>query len=181
LPAAKLRLSRKRIRAIPAGFWRARAGNLRALCSMPRVTDAPGVALPFRSAKSGGRGHGRSRRLLLVVVGLVGLLAFGLLVAAGVVLERRHEDYGAFFPGRTPERLTYCGGRHYLRGGPLARATAESESGALVAVGRTPGGATLFAPVRRDIVAGKTICPIIVWVGNAADAQLVNYVLSGGP
>ncbi len=115
-----------------------------------------------------------------MAVGLVGLLAFGLLVAAGVVLVRRHEDYGAFFPGRTPERLTYCGGRHYLRGGSLPRATVESESGALVAVGRTPGGATLFAPARLDI-AGKTICPTGVWVGNAADAQLVSYVLSGGP
>ena len=119
--------------------------------------------------------------MLLVVVGMAGLLAFGLLVAAGVVLARRHSDYGAFFPGRTPERLTYCGGRHYLRGGPVSRATAESGAGALVAVGRTPGGATLLAPVRRAVVGGETMCPTVVWVADAADSQLVTYGLSGGP
>ncbi len=119
--------------------------------------------------------------MLLVAVGVAGLLVFGLLVAAGVVLDRRHADYGAFFPGRTPERLTYCGGRHYLRGGPVPRATAEFHAGALVAVGRTPGGATLFAPVRRAVVGGKTVCPTGVWVAGATNSQLVPYVLSGGP
>ncbi len=119
--------------------------------------------------------------MLLVVVEAAGLLAFGLLVAAGVALAQRHADNGAFFPDRTPERLTYCGGRHYLRGGPVPRTAAESEGGALVAVGRTPGGATLFASVHRAVVAGKTICPTIMWVVDAADSQLVTYVLSGGP
>jgi hypothetical protein len=50
-----------------------------------------------------------------------------------------------------------------------------------VAVGRTPGGASLFAPARQTVIASDAPCPTGVWVGGTADAQLVPYVLSGGP
>jgi hypothetical protein len=114
-------------------------------------------------------------------MGVAGLLVLGLLGAAGFVLARRHADYGAFFPSRTPERLTYCGGRHYLRGAPVTRAAAEDAGGSLVAVGRTPGGATLLGPARFAVVAGERLCPTALWAAGTGDTQLVTYVLSGAP
>ncbi|WP_035742901.1 hypothetical protein [Parafrankia elaeagni] len=113
-----------------------------------------------------------------MVVAAGGLIALGLVVAAGVVLERRHSEYGEFFPGRFPERLTYCDGRGYLRGSPEARAEIDLE---LVAAGRTPGGATIFRSKDLAVVAGGTLCTTIIWAGDPDDTHLVHYTLLGGP
>jgi hypothetical protein len=122
----------------------------------------------------------QARRYLLIATTVAGLAILGLFVAAGVVLDRHHRHYGAFFPGRTPPKLTYCGGRHYLRSGPTTRTEAEA-GGSLVAVGHTPGGATLFGPGRLAVVAGRTLCPTVIWAADPDDAHILSYALSGGP
>ncbi|WP_239405174.1 hypothetical protein [Frankia sp. Cj3] len=110
-----------------------------------------------------------------MVVTVVGLVVLALLIAVGAVLDRQYTH-----PSRTPQKLTYCG-RHYLRGGPVMRAEAESAGGSLVAVGRTPGGAALFGPGRLTVVAGEMTCPTVVLVADPDDTHLVTYTLSGGP
>lgn len=124
-----------------------------------------------------GHDPARSRRLLVAVMAVVGLLGLTVVVAGGVTLARRHDNYGELFPGRTPQKLTYCGGRHYLRGAPVTRAAAESASGSMVAVGSTPSGATLFRG--SSTIPGS--CPTEVWVAGDDNAHVVSYVLSGGP
>lgn len=112
---------------------------------------------------------------------MAGLVALGVLFAAGIKLDERHHDYGAYFPGRTPAKLAYCGGRHYLRGDPVTSAEIEPAGGSLVAAGRTPGGATLFGSIRTAQTRGETMCPTVVWVADPNPAHLISYVLSGGP
>jgi hypothetical protein len=123
----------------------------------------------------------KTRRWLIGAGRLAGLVVVGLLVTVGLTLAQRHADYGAFFPGRTPQRLTYCSGRHYLRGEPVTRARAESADGTLITVGHTPGGATLLAPEHLSVLVREPICPILVYVAGATHTQLVTYTLSGGP
>ncbi len=125
------------------------------------------------------------RRFLPVAVAASGLIALGLVVAAGVVLERRHSEYGEFFPGQFPEKLTYCDGRTYLRDPAFSgeRDSAIVIEGQLagVSVGRTPGGATIVRPERVAVVAGEKMCPTVIWVDGRDGAHPVSYSLSGGP
>jgi hypothetical protein len=123
----------------------------------------------------------KTRRWLVGAGCLAALVVVGLLVTVGLALAQRVRDYGAFFPGRTPQRLTYCGGRHYLRGGPVTRAQAESADGTLITVGHTPGGGTLLAPKHLSVLVKEPICPILLYVAATANTQLVTYTLSGGP
>jgi hypothetical protein len=124
----------------------------------------------------------KARRRLVGAGCLAALVVVGLLVTFGLALAQRYSDYGAFFPGRTPQRLTYCGGRHYLRGErPVTRAQAERAVGTLITVGHTPGGAALLAPKHLDVLVKPPICPTGVYVAATADTQLVTYTLSGGP
>ncbi|WP_230203238.1 hypothetical protein [Parafrankia discariae] len=131
------------------------------------------------------RERGARRRFLPVVVVGSGLIVLGLLVASGVVLERRHSEYGEFFPGRFPEKLTYCDGRTYLRSDPTFSAegdveiVVEGDPGG--PVGRTPGGATIFSPERMAVVAGEVMCPTVISAGDRDGTHLVSYTLSGGP
>ncbi|WP_041254954.1 hypothetical protein [Frankia sp. EAN1pec] len=63
----------------------------------------------------------------------------------------------------------------------MTRAEANPEGGMLVAVGRTPGGATVFRPEHLAVVAGETLCSTVIWVADPDDTHLVSYALSGGP